>query len=60
MSIPSVGPRTYWQHGGDALKFLVQWRPDRPFGAGEPDLAAEALDGVPRSSTTAARPACRA
>jgi tagatose-1,6-bisphosphate aldolase len=28
---------------GDALKFLVQWRPGRPRGAGEPDLAAEAL-----------------
>jgi tagatose-1,6-bisphosphate aldolase len=28
---------------GDALKFLVQWRPGRLCGAGEPDLAAEAL-----------------
>jgi tagatose-1,6-bisphosphate aldolase len=28
---------------GDALKFLVQWRPGRPHGPGEPDLAAEAL-----------------
>ncbi len=28
---------------GDALKFLVQWRPGRPLGTGEPDLAAEAL-----------------
>ncbi len=29
--------------GGDALKFLVQWRPGRPAGDGEPDLAEEAL-----------------
>jgi tagatose-1,6-bisphosphate aldolase len=28
---------------GDALNFLVQGRPGRPRGAGEPDLAAEAL-----------------
>ena len=29
--------------GGDAVKFLVQWRPDRPAAPGEPDLAQEAL-----------------
>jgi sulfofructosephosphate aldolase len=32
--------------GGDALKFLVSWRPGRPFAAGEPDLAGEALARV--------------
>jgi tagatose 1,6-diphosphate aldolase/sulfofructosephosphate aldolase len=31
------------QNHGDALKFLVQWRPGRPRNPGEPDLAAEAL-----------------
>jgi tagatose-1,6-bisphosphate aldolase len=31
---------------GDALKFLVYWQPDRPAVAGEPDLAAEAMDAV--------------
>jgi tagatose 1,6-diphosphate aldolase/sulfofructosephosphate aldolase len=29
--------------GGDALKFFVQLRADRPVGAGEPDLLAEGL-----------------
>jgi tagatose-1,6-bisphosphate aldolase len=32
--------------GGQAAKFLVNWRPDRPAAAGEPDLAAEALAAV--------------
>ena len=34
------------RNGGDALKFLVQWRPGRPRRPGEPDLAAEALAAV--------------
>jgi tagatose 1,6-diphosphate aldolase/sulfofructosephosphate aldolase len=34
------------ENGGDALKFLVQWRPGRPRRPGEPDLAAEALHAV--------------
>lgn len=33
-------------NGGDALKFLLYWRPDRPARPGEPDLAAEAVDAV--------------
>jgi tagatose-1,6-bisphosphate aldolase len=40
------GPAFVAEHGGAALKFLVRWRPDRPAGAGEPDLAGEALDAV--------------
>ncbi len=32
--------------GGDAVKLLVQMRPDRPRGAGEPDLVAEVVDVV--------------
>ncbi|NNN02749.1 MAG: hypothetical protein HKL87_01965 [Acidimicrobiaceae bacterium] len=32
--------------GGDAVKFLVQLRPDRPRGAGEPDLVQEVVDVV--------------
>ncbi len=32
--------------GGDAVKFLVQLRPDRRPGRGEPDLAAEVVDVV--------------
>jgi tagatose 1,6-diphosphate aldolase/sulfofructosephosphate aldolase len=34
------------RNSGDALKFLVQWRPDRPRRPGDPDLAAEALAAV--------------
>ena len=34
------------RNGGDALKFLVQWRPGRPREPGEPDLAAEALAAI--------------
>ena len=34
------------QMGGDAVKFLVQLRPDRPRGAGEPDLVQEVVDVV--------------
>src|ERR1700730_13455939 len=34
------------RQGGQAAKFLVNWRPDRPAAAGEPDLAAEALAAV--------------
>jgi len=40
------GPAFVAANGGAALKFLVRWRPDRPAGAGEPDLAGEALDAV--------------
>lgn len=40
---PERGARYVLDHGGDALKFLVQWRPDRPAVPGEPDLAQEAL-----------------
>jgi tagatose-1,6-bisphosphate aldolase len=32
--------------GGDAVKLLVQMRPDRPRRAGEPDLVAEVVDVV--------------
>jgi tagatose-1,6-bisphosphate aldolase len=32
--------------GGDAVKLLVQLRPDRPHGAGEPDLVAEVVEVV--------------
>jgi tagatose-1,6-bisphosphate aldolase len=32
--------------GGDAVKLLVQMRPDRPSRAGEPDLVAEVVDVV--------------
>jgi tagatose-1,6-bisphosphate aldolase len=42
------GPAFVVENGGAALKFLVRWRPDRPVGDGEPDLAAEALDAVRR------------
>ena len=34
------------ENHGDALKFLVQWRPGRPRKPGEPDLAAEALSVI--------------
>jgi tagatose-1,6-bisphosphate aldolase len=40
---PERGARYVLDQGGDALKFLVQWRPGRPAAKGEPDLAAEAL-----------------
>ncbi|GAA4710143.1 hypothetical protein [Phytohabitans rumicis] len=40
------GPDFVAENGGVALKFLVRWRPDRPAGADEPDLAREALDAV--------------
>jgi tagatose-1,6-bisphosphate aldolase len=33
-------------NGGDGLKFLVYWQPDRPAVPGEPDLAGEAMDTV--------------
>jgi tagatose-1,6-bisphosphate aldolase len=32
--------------GGDAVKFLIQLRPDRRPGPGEPDIAAEVIDVV--------------
>jgi sulfofructosephosphate aldolase len=32
--------------GGDAVKFLIQLRPDRPRAPGQPDLVAEVLDLV--------------
>ncbi|SCL34290.1 tagatose 1,6-diphosphate aldolase [Micromonospora rhizosphaerae] len=40
------GPRFVADNGGVALKFLVRWRPDRPVGPGEPDLAREAIDAI--------------
>ena len=42
---PELNANWVSAQGGDALKFLVQLRADRPIGkAGEPDLAAEVLD----------------
>jgi tagatose-1,6-bisphosphate aldolase len=42
---PELNANWVSAQGGDALKFLVQLRADRPFGkAGEPDLVAEVLD----------------
>lgn len=43
---PGRDARWVVDHTGDAMKFLVYWCPDRPAPAGEPDLAAEALDAV--------------
>jgi tagatose 1,6-diphosphate aldolase/sulfofructosephosphate aldolase len=43
---PERGAGYVLGHGGDALKFLVQWRPNRPAVADEPDLAAEALSAT--------------
>jgi tagatose-1,6-bisphosphate aldolase len=40
------GPAWVRGHGGDALKFLVRWRHDRPVRDGGPDLAAEAFAAV--------------
>jgi tagatose 1,6-diphosphate aldolase/sulfofructosephosphate aldolase len=41
---PDLGARWVLDQGGDALKFFIQLRADRPAPApGEPDLAAEAL-----------------
>lgn len=44
--LPEQNARWVRDMGGDALKFLVQMRPDRPRRAGEPDLVAEVLDVV--------------
>jgi tagatose-1,6-bisphosphate aldolase len=42
---PELNARWVSEQGGDALKFLVQLRADRPIPAsGEPDLAREVLD----------------
>jgi tagatose-1,6-bisphosphate aldolase len=42
---PELNARWVSEQGGDALKFLVQLRADRPVGqSGEPDLAAEVLE----------------
>jgi tagatose-1,6-bisphosphate aldolase len=42
---PELNARWVSEQGGDALKFLVQLRADRPIpAAGEPDLVREALD----------------
>jgi len=42
---PSLNAQWVLDQGGDALKFFVQLRADRPApGHGEPDLVAEALD----------------
>jgi tagatose-1,6-bisphosphate aldolase len=43
---PERGARYVLDLGGDALKFLVQWRPGRPAVPGEPDLAEEALSAT--------------
>jgi sulfofructosephosphate aldolase len=43
---PERGARYVLDLGGDALKFLVQWRPGRQAAAGEPDLAEEALSAT--------------
>jgi tagatose-1,6-bisphosphate aldolase len=43
---PERGAAYVVAHGGDALKFLVQWRPGRPHRSGDPDLASEALTVV--------------
>ena len=43
---PDRGAAYVLANGGDALKFLVQWRPGRPHRPGDPDLAAEALTVV--------------
>jgi tagatose-1,6-bisphosphate aldolase len=43
---PERGAAYVTANGGDALKFLVQWRPGRPHRSGDPDLAAEALTVV--------------
>ena len=43
---PDRGAAFVVDQGGDALKFLVQWRPGRAAAAGEPDLAAEALSAT--------------
>jgi tagatose-1,6-bisphosphate aldolase len=40
---PDRGAAYVVENHGDALKFLVQWRPGRPHRPGDPDLAAEAL-----------------
>jgi tagatose-1,6-bisphosphate aldolase len=40
---PDRGARYVLELGGDALKFLVQWRPGLPVAPGEPELAQEAL-----------------
>jgi tagatose-1,6-bisphosphate aldolase len=44
--LPAQDARWVRDMGGDSLKFLVQMRPDRPSGAGEPDLVTEVLDVV--------------
>jgi tagatose-1,6-bisphosphate aldolase len=43
---PQRGAAYVLDQGGDALKFLVQWRPGRPAEAGGPDLAEEALSAT--------------
>jgi tagatose 1,6-diphosphate aldolase/sulfofructosephosphate aldolase len=43
---PDRGAAYILDQGGDALKFLVQWRPGRPAEAGGPDLAEEALSAT--------------
>ncbi len=43
---PERGAAYVLANGGDALKFLVQWRPGRPHRSGDPDLASEALTVV--------------
>jgi tagatose-1,6-bisphosphate aldolase len=43
---PALDAAWVRSQGGDAVKFLVQLRVDRPVAPGEPDLAAEVLDVV--------------
>jgi tagatose-1,6-bisphosphate aldolase len=43
---PAQGAAWVKANGGDALKFLVYWNPERPAVEGEPDLAQVALDVV--------------
>ena len=45
--------------GGDAVKLLVQMRPDRPRRPGEPDLVAEVVDVVQAVVDDCAAAGCR-
>ncbi len=52
---PERGAGYVLGHGGDVLKFLVQWRPGRPAATGEPDLAEEALSATAQVVADCAR-----
>jgi tagatose 1,6-diphosphate aldolase/sulfofructosephosphate aldolase len=43
---PELTARRVSEMGGDAVKLLVQLRPDRPHSAGQPDLVAEVVEVV--------------